>query len=640
MAPSTPFLSVEESMDDGGEYVNHSVSRDQGNDGGLMKEEDAEILERGVGDSCSSGRTPVLAPISPPASNDLPMLTGSSSKNIEKAQGCPVNYGVHVEESERLPNQMSVSFENGFELSDTGHDAAGERQSSYVGDVYRRCLSGDVRRYSGIEPQHVVQDSTPSLEMTSDVDSSAASLRSDSDQFAFQIERGMSTRSKSFDRRLNEAVQFAEAVGELPPKHQDEVQVIIEESGSEYDDDSDDEVHMQDAPPSPSHNATAGSRTDETRSVIECESSVEPEPEDHAFDLGVTKKPKSRPQWPFKTTMAHGPSTDFLHKLPAGVEPPDFVYKGISSNPPEVTQRGLSRGNYAQLHRKAWLEVSDKYHRYGKNLRLYYRYWERLGFPTNQFFDWLDSKGEAAGQSLPNLEDCPRSQLDADTVLYIANPEITDGYELDIQADDSGRGLVVDVDGDPVLTGLDGWIFVLRDKKLYGAQKITSVNGHSKQRFHHSSFFGGKAVAAAGILLTDERGYLTRFYPHSGHYRPGEADVQRMLFFLHHKGVQMRTFDVDTQQILHVSRHEATRKAGQVSDEAAEKKKKKTQSLHLKPAVYVSCLLAHKARLIGEGTFDQLHSIRKADVATVSEALDAVDDGGIWKRMCREFRGA
>jgi hypothetical protein len=306
------------------------------------------------------------------------------------------------------------------------------------------------------------------------------------------------------------------------------------------------------------------------------------------------------------------------------------VYKGICANPPEITKRGIQRGNYAQLHRKAWLEVSDKYHRYGKNLRMYYRLWERSGFPTNQFFDWLDSKGEAAGQPLPNIEDCPRSVLDSDTVLYITNPSVTDRYALKIVIGDDGRGLVVDVDEDPVLTGPDGWIFILRDNVMYGAPKITSVSGHSKQRFHHSSFFGGKAVASAGIIITDNQGYLTRLYPHSGHYRPGEAHMQRMLFFLHRNGVDLRTFDMDTQQLLHVSREKEDPKKKGGKDKSGdgnskgkeEKKVKKVDSLHLEKAVDVACFLAHKADYIGKGVFDKIHRIRKANVTTVSETLN------------------
>ena len=360
-------------------------------------------------------------------------------------------------------------------------------------------------------------------------------------------------------------------------------------------------------------------------------------------------------------------------------------YKGIHSKYLEVTNRGISRGNYAKLHRKAWLEVSDKYHRYGKNLRLYYKHWESLGHPTNMFFDWLDSKGEAAGQPLPNLLECSRADLDSDTVLYITNPEVQERYRLSIatgvvvDADEggpetsdndsdrysdgsNGDAILVDADDEPVRTGREGWIFVLRDHALYASQKVTSVSGKSKQRFHHSSFFGGKAVAAAGIIITDKHGRLRRMYPHSGHYRPTEAHMQRMLYFLQQGGFDLTTFEVDTQQILHVSRtirtapkggaatddndqkaeiqkeNVADDNANAAPDAATTKKCKKVQSLHLKPALYVACFLAHKARMIGEGVFGQIHKIRTEGVASVSEALERVDEGGYWKKLSLSFR--
>merc|ERR1712151_970236 len=182
-----------------------------------------------------------------------------------------------------------------------------------------------------------------------------------------------------------------------------------------------------------------------------------------------------------------------------------FRYRGLASNPPEIVSCGTQRGNYAQLHRKAWLEVSDKYHRYGKNLRRYYKHWESLSHPTNEFFDWLDSKGDSAGQPLPNLECCPRSCLDSDTVLYITNPQVTAQYALSTNSNpnDHHSTSFLDVNKNPVSTSSDGWIFVLRDSTLYAAPKITSVSTGSKakQRFHHSSFFGGKAVKSAGIIV-------------------------------------------------------------------------------------------------------------------------------------------
>jgi hypothetical protein len=61
-------------------------------------------------------------------------------------------------------------------------------------------------------------------------------------------------------------------------------------------------------------------------------------------------------------------------------------------------------------------------------------------------------------------------------------------------------------------------------------------------------------------------------------------------------------------------------------------KKKKVEALHLMPAVYIACFLAHKARCIGEGIFAQIHQIRQSNVATVSEALAVIDNGGFWRR--------
>ena len=328
----------------------------------------------------------------------------------------------------------------------------------------------------------------------------------------------------------------------------------------------------------------------------------------------------------------------------------DFVYRGIRSKYLEVTKRGIARGNYAQLHRKAWLEVSDKHHRYGKNLRMYYKHWESMGHPYHMFFDWLDSKKEAAGQDLPNLPEIPRSLLDSDTVLYITNPEVSARYALYIIANPTdGSALIRDLEGQPISTGKEGWIFILRDHVMYGSQKVTAPNNNaspaagggvspstttkSRQRFHHSSFFGGKAVASAGIFLTDEHGRMTQLYPHSGHYRPGEAHMQRALFFFQQLGVDLSTFLVDMQQIFKVSRKFAPgQKAPTASSDKEKnemkdkenvagtddsgkqlkaKKSKKVDCLHLMCGFEVACFLAHKSRMIEKGVFHQIHQIRR-----------------------------
>jgi len=73
----------------------------------------------------------------------------------------------------------------------------------------------------------------------------------------------------------------------------------------------------------------------------------------------------------------------------------------------------------------------------------------------------------------------------------------------------------------------NGFIFVLRGGTLYAHRKKTDA----PPRFHHSSFFSGECVEAAGALVV-RRGALVRLYPHSGHYRPGDAALARLLAFV------------------------------------------------------------------------------------------------------------
>lgn len=585
----------------------------------VMQEEDADLLEIGVRDTCSSGFTPHFAPV-PNSPSSLRRMEDISigqceSHSRESRRNNSDNQDINFSIENRAITDDNLMQISEFQLleDDTPEDGISNRF---------RCLSGDIRPLSrnfeeeatsdeidenhGLSPISV-RDNMPSPEL----DNGSGDLNISVDSSS-----RLDHRSLSYNRRMNEAAQFAEAVGEMPPLDHSEVRLIIEETDSDYGDDSDDEEVCV-----------------ETTSLSHTEPSSEPRSKSETIKEPLETEATAQKAVKIETCRRfwkHQPTYSFLDKLPDGVNSQDFVYKGIVSNPPEITKRGISRGNYAQLHRKAWLEVSDKYHRYGKNLRLYYKHWESLGYPTNQFFDWLDSKGEAAGQPLPCLEECNRTKLDSDTVLYIANPDITAKYELSIAINPQGKAFIHDVNGKPVDTGPDGWIFVLRDGVLYGARKVTSVTGQSKKRFHHSSFFCGKAVAAAGILITEADGVLTRVYPHSGHYRPGEADMQRMLFHLHDKGVDLRSFDVDMQQILHV-----TRDSQKKGEDGVEKKKKKTQSLYLLPAIYLARLLAHKARAIGKGLFDQIHMIRKSGATNVTEALEVCDEGGYWSKLAR-----
>lgn len=301
----------------------------------------------------------------------------------------------------------------------------------------------------------------------------------------------------------------------------------------------------------------------------------------------------------------------------------NYIYIGIPHNPPTVCSEGTGRGNVRSLHRKAWLEVSDGKHRYGKHLRMYYRHWESLYIlnpnGTNNgtisvtstrgtFFDWLDSKGKHTGQALPEIPDCPRSVLDSDTVTYIDDIEESKKYAVRLVTVQHGMGRLVRSNGSIVRTGSAGWMFVIRDNVMYVAPKV--VNGTCTKRFHHSSFFGGRAVQAAGIIVTDEtNGYIQQVLPHSGHYRPGESDVQRVLYFLHEMGVCWSTFTVDVQQFLFIDRSNSN-----AATNCYMKKCKKVESLHLLSAVTVADFLSHKAHCLQpHGIFAEVESRRYSD---------------------------
>jgi hypothetical protein len=591
----------------------------------LMREQDADLLESmHYAASQVSQYSPAGTPRLRPQDRSLPledlplMLMPPASMNSDvDSPSSRVRTSSFADENAALL-QATSAFTPLMPLGEMFGKSTSSNTDPGKGDIhkFRRLLSGEVRTIDREE-----EEKSRSEEEEEEEETTASPIC-----VAQEVETTINNEKDpglAERRRVSEAIQFAEAVGEEISMNQEELCIIEDHTDGGESDDSDDDD--DEACESKEGLVT----TKEASLHIQADS----RPEDSTLfpqHVDVLKAPdrprrKFRPAWPFGPA---GSEFSFLENLRDKVGENNFVYKGICANPPEITKRGIQRGNYAQCHRKAWLEVSDKYHRYGKNLRSYYRYWERLDFPTNQFFEWLDSKGEAAGQPLPNLDECPRSILDSYTVLYITKPEVTESYAIDIVCGEDGRGRVIDVDGDPVLTGPDGWIFVLRDNVLYAAEKITSISGHSKQRFHHSSFFGGKAVSSAGIIITEEEGYLTRLYPHSGHYRPGEAHVQRMLFFLHRKGVDLRTFRVDTQQFSHVSRD----KDFKTKEKDGQKKHKKVDSLHLERAVNVACFLSHKAGFIGRGIFDKIHMIRKADVTSVSEALEMVDDGGFRQR--------
>ncbi|KAG0196440.1 hypothetical protein BGX28_010098 [Mortierella sp. GBA30] len=205
-----------------------------------------------------------------------------------------------------------------------------------------------------------------------------------------------------------------------------------------------------------------------------------------------------------------------------------------------------------------WLEMSDRKHRYGSNLKPYHEYWLQQDTKEN-FFYWLD-RGE--GKSV-DLEERPRVRLDEQRVQYLQEHEraafavhIADGLLYYKQSGQPVHTLPTsvqagdDVDVSQVLPDADAkddeatrmekkrirnkskFIYVTDPQgTLYVAQK-------QKGKFHHSSFLGGGTVCAAGGIVVNH-GKLIKINPKSGHYRPGQRHFDRLLTNLKEKGISM-----------------------------------------------------------------------------------------------------
>ncbi|KAM0787999.1 hypothetical protein ACM66B_006200 [Microbotryomycetes sp. NB124-2] len=91
------------------------------------------------------------------------------------------------------------------------------------------------------------------------------------------------------------------------------------------------------------------------------------------------------------------------------------------------------RDTSKQMEHQYWLEICDKKHRYGTNLKWYHQKWNESDTPDN-FFKWLD---EGDGKDL-DLEQCPRSRLEKERITFL-NAEQRQNYLVKVDS----QGLLV-----------------------------------------------------------------------------------------------------------------------------------------------------------------------------------------------------
>jgi len=161
-----------------------------------------------------------------------------------------------------------------------------------------------------------------------------------------------------------------------------------------------------------------------------------------------------------------------------------------------------------------WLERVDQHHRPGYMLSMHYETW--LGTPVNDtFWAYVDTQmspfsyltpmvlfyGGASAQLLPYQV----TKNNADGLVYInSSVDVFDTENNQTAA--SGYGFA---------------IFVCDNFDMFSASHVLG-------RFHHSTFFAGMPVTAAGEIVAKD-GYIKLITAKSGHYRPSWSDMHRMV---------------------------------------------------------------------------------------------------------------
>jgi hypothetical protein len=94
-------------------------------------------------------------------------------------------------------------------------------------------------------------------------------------------------------------------------------------------------------------------------------------------------------------------------------------------------RKKIEQNEDLQMDSRYFLEMVDRKHRYGPNLRIYHEEWERSQVNQN-FFQWLD-EGPAKHLDLPG---CSREKLDRERVRYLSKEE-RNNYLVEV--DEKGR---------------------------------------------------------------------------------------------------------------------------------------------------------------------------------------------------------
>lgn len=193
----------------------------------------------------------------------------------------------------------------------------------------------------------------------------------------------------------------------------------------------------------------------------------------------------------------------------------------------QATGVGRKLGHSYQLERansmhlpsstmKAWLKSGS---------RLGYRNWAAT------VEKWLNEDRKDYGSFLINN---PNAEIQPQTVQYLTEQERAD-YQLTFRA-----GRAYDAENCVYHSGHHKSVFNGAGWSIYTVDFEGNfyVGGHKVNEFHHSSFFAGQPVMAAGEIAVNQ-GVVVGLTNKTGHYKAGPGELHKALQLLQSKGVNL-----------------------------------------------------------------------------------------------------
>ncbi len=241
----------------------------------------------------------------------------------------------------------------------------------------------------------------------------------------------------------------------------------------------------------------------------------------------------------------------------------DTTLDAVKKIIPEGSTHGADGKPVRIMQGDNWLEILDKHHRRGQELKRHFQDWKASN-DQRSFWEYLEQLDPVSLDALTKfevryLDDLMFRDLFTVTfqgglmrakITFDLQQRIVDAVKKpELQTADTRQAIISSADEklldtstwpSHALAGIsDGWgAFVL------SPQDVLYVGVHESGSFHHSSFLCGAPVLAAGMIKV-EKGRIRGIHEKNGHYRSQEVHMMSFLKLLQRNMPGTDWHDVD-----------------------------------------------------------------------------------------------